>query len=177
MDNVDTTFDIALRFVLEREGGYVDNPQDRGGPTNMGITLATFSAWRDQPVSVDDLQKLTVAEAAAIYRARYWNSCRCDELPSALALVVFDTAVNSGIHRAVMFLQSALEVPADGEPGRETLAAAHCCDVNKAVLHLLALRLAFLEGLPAWPVFGKGWQRRLALLEDQALSLSTENEP
>lgn len=90
------TFAACLSETLAHEGGYVDHPKDPGGATNMGITQAALSDWRDRPVSRFEVRTLTRVEADAIYRARYWNAVRGDDLPPGLDLVAFDGAVNSG---------------------------------------------------------------------------------
>ena len=114
-------FARCLDIVLAAEGGYVDNPLDAGGATNMGITRATLARWRGV-VPASDLPKaevraLTRAEAAAIYEARYWRRVAGPELPAGLDLALFDYAVNSGPVRAVKTLQTALGVVADGLVG------------------------------------------------------------
>ncbi len=164
-------FQFCLSFVLRFEGGYAENPSDPGGATHMGITRETLSAWRGEEVTKNEVKDLSAEEAGEIYRVKYWDPCRCENLTAPLALVVFDTAVNSGIHRAVMFLQSALEVPADGIPGPNTIVAAGACDMEAVVSHIVNLRLAFLEELPTWDVFGAGWTARCEALEKCARNL------
>lgn len=173
MSETRDNFPACLAFVLEQEGGYVNHPKDPGGATNMGITLATLSSWRKKAVTAEDIRALSRSEAAAIYRANYWDACGCDDLPAALALLVFDAAVHSGNHRAVMFLQSALEVPADGHNGPHTVAAAKAAVLGDIVHRVIATRRAFLQDLPTWGIFGHGWEHRLAELKKAALALVT----
>jgi len=73
-------FALALALVLESEGGYVDDPRDPGGATNLGITRATLARWRGRVVSKADVRQLGRAEAAAIYRALFWDKIRGDDL-------------------------------------------------------------------------------------------------
>src|ERR1700719_3107773 len=91
-------FDACLAFTLKEEGGYSDDPADPGGATNMGITLATYRQWADNPnlapLQVRDLSERT---ARAIYRSLYWNPLRADALPAGVDLSVFDMGVNAGI--------------------------------------------------------------------------------
>jgi lysozyme family protein len=77
-------FDICLAFTLREEGGYVDDPADPGGATNMGITLATYREWCDDP-HLGDLQvkDMTPKTARAIYRSLYWDPLRADALRRA----------------------------------------------------------------------------------------------
>lgn len=172
-----TNFNAALAFVLRFEGGYVDHPADPGGATNMGITRASLAEWRGTPVSKDEVRGLSRAEAAAIYRARYWDAVRGDELPSGLDLAAFDLAVNSGPSRAVRLLQRAAKVVEDGRLGPLTLAACHQADTARMVASLCELRRVFLRALPTYPVFGRGWMARVDALENQAKRLSCVAAP
>gem|GEM_PF-6374819 len=79
-------FSACLAHVLASEGGYVDHTKDPGGATNMGITLATLQEWRGRPIAKTDVRDLTRDEAAAIYRAKYWNKVKGDDLPAGLDL-------------------------------------------------------------------------------------------
>ncbi|MCA0405270.1 MAG: glycoside hydrolase family 108 protein [Proteobacteria bacterium] len=167
-----SNFEAALAFVLRFEGGYADHPADPGGATNMGITRTALAAWRGQPVSKAEVRALTRAEAGQIYRARYWNAVRGDDLPAGLDLAVFDCAVNSGPSRAVRLLQRALRVAEDGRLGPATLASLVTMPPDEVISRLCALRGAFLRGLPTYPVFGRGWSARLNALEREAKRLA-----
>jgi lysozyme family protein len=171
-----SNFDGALQRVLAHEGGYVDHPKDPGGATNLGITLATLARWRGRPVTKAEVAALTRAEAAAIYRAFYWDAVRADALPGGLDYAVFDLAVNSGPDRAARLLQRALGVAQDGRIGPHTLAAA-AADPAAAIRALQRERRAFLERLPTWPVFGRGWSRRLDEVGRDALALAGPPQP
>ncbi|MCZ8186514.1 MAG: acetylmuramidase [Beijerinckiaceae bacterium] len=166
-----STFDLALAFVLRHEGGFTDHPQDPGGATNLGITLATLSGWRGQPASVAELRALTRTEAAAIYRARYWERIAGDDLPAGLDLVVFDAAVNAGPVRASRWVQALLAVPADGRIGPVTVAAARAAGTADLIDAFTARRQAFVESLPTFRTFGRGWSRRIAAAKAAGLAL------
>src|SRR6516165_6284529 len=95
---MDDNFDTCLAFTLKEEGGYSDNPADPGGATNMGITLATYRQWSDNPnLGPVQVQDMTERTARAIYRSLYWNPLRADALPVGVDLSVFDMGVNAGI--------------------------------------------------------------------------------
>jgi lysozyme family protein len=166
------SFEAALAVVLAHEGGYVDHPSDPGGATNRGITRATLAGWRGRPVSKAEVRALGRDEAAAIYRARYWNAVRGDDLPAGLDLAVFDFAVNAGPGRAIRTLQQVLGVRQDGAIGPQTLAA---CQADSALLirALGVARLAFHRRLPTFATFGKGWTRRIRAVEREALALAS----
>lgn len=155
------TFAKALAHVLQHEGGYVDHPDDPGGPTHFGITLATLQDWRGRKVTPCDVQALTREEASAIYRALYWDSCRCDELPGPVAFIVFDAAVNHGVAGAIRLLQQALGVGVDGRIGPVTLGAAMSAEPVALVTEIAARRMVLYAGLPHFRSFGLGWSRRL----------------
>ena len=155
-----TSFPTALAFVLKVEGDFVHHPADPGGATRFGITEATLARARRSAASVEDVRALQSDEAARIYRGWYWNAIRGDDLPPGLDLAVFDIAVNSGPGRAARLLQAALSVPADGIVGPVTLDAARRSDRVRTIRALTELRLGFLSGLSAWPIFGRGWKRR-----------------
>ena len=165
-------FEACLEHVLKSEGGYVDHPKDPGGATNLGITLATLRDWRKAPVSKADVKALTRAEAAAIYRANYWDRVRGDDLPAGLDLVAFDAAVNSGVYRGAKWLQSAVGATADGQIGPKTVAAAAKADASAAIRRALQARKNFLLSLATWSTFGKGWSNRLNSVEATALRMA-----
>jgi lysozyme family protein len=112
------TFDTCLAFTLREEGGYVDNPADPGGATNMGITLATYRGWSDNPdLGAAQVQDMTRRTAEAIYRSSYWNPLRADALPQGVDLSVFDMGVNAGIWRSARLLQRAIGFTGDEVDG------------------------------------------------------------
>jgi lysozyme family protein len=167
-----SSFESAVALVLQHEGGFVNHPRDPGGATNFGITRETLSRSRGRPASVEDVRRLTREEAASIYRSLYWRTVRADELPLGLDLAVFDLAVNSGPKRAVTMLQSVLGVAADGLIGPVTIKAANRADPAETVRRLTRARLGFLSRLATWPVFGRGWRRRVLAVEQEALRLA-----
>ncbi len=171
----DAAFQECVAFVLKNEGGFVDNPEDPGGATNMGITIGTLRAWRGQPVTVEDVRNLSQDEAISIYRANYWNPLKCDELPLGVDMVVFDFGVNAGIRRSAMTLQQVVGVTEDGVIGPETLAAVSKQAPAKVVDSFGAARLAYYKQLKEWPEFGKGWTDREAASQSEARSLMSQS--
>jgi lysozyme family protein len=155
-------FARALPILLAHEGGFVDDPHDPGGATSLGVTGATLACWRGRPVTAEDVRALTVEEAGAIYRARYWKAAACDRLPAGVDLMVFDCSVNQGVDRARRFLQEAARVLVDGHVGPVTLAAVAKVPARELVERIRALRLAHYKSLGGFPRYGKGWTRRLA---------------
>ncbi len=162
-------FDACLTELLKHEGGYVDHPADPGGATNMGITFATLREWRGKPVTKDDVRNLTKGEAGEIYRARYWNAVKGEQLPAGVDLAVFDYAVNSGPGRAVRDLQAILGVAQDGAIGPKTLAAVERAGPKTVIVDLCDKRRKFLRSLASYATFGRGWERRVNEVEGAAL--------
>lgn len=163
----------ALRFVLQWEGGFVDDPADPGGRTNRGVTQKTYDAWRErQGLSRRDVLVIEAPEVEAIYRTGYWRAAACDRLPPPLDLVAFDTAVNMGVRRSIRILQTALECPVDGRFGPVTAGAAAACDRATTTASYCRVREGVYRGLarrnPALTRFLKGWVNRLAALRRAA---------
>ena len=111
-------FDRAVNNWLLRpdiEGKFSDDPDDPGGLTKWGIAERYHPEVRNPNFSKED--------AIAIYLKKYWNKCRCDDLPDGVDVLVFDMAVNPGPIQAIKFLQEALDVKVDGVIGNDTLNA------------------------------------------------------
>jgi lysozyme family protein len=148
----------ALALVLEHEGDFSEHKDDRGGATRFGITEAVARRVGYK----GDMRELPLELAERIYLEDYWKPIRGDDLPPGLRYVMFDAAVNSGPRQAILWLQRAIGVEADGIIGPKTLATAYQLDVNAVRLGILAQRLRFMAGLPSWPAFSRGWSRRIA---------------
>ncbi|MDG1874240.1 MAG: glycosyl hydrolase 108 family protein [Mariniblastus sp.] len=141
-------FDIAYGETEIREGGYVNDPVDKGGETHRGVTRKYHPQWpgwkiveqlkRDHPEDfkqrINDSHEL--AELAKdLYRAKYWTPIRGDEIPDQhIANKVFDTGVNQGVARSIRYLQESLNqlnrnqksyanIKTDGRLGDQTLRA------------------------------------------------------
>ena len=139
-------WDKSLQLLLKHEGGFVNHPKDPGGMTNLGVTKKTWEGYVGHVVSEAEMRALTPAKVEPLYKARYWNMVRCDELPAGVDYCVFDTCVNSGPHKAILFLQDALGAKMDGQ-------------------------LSFLKTLSTWDTFGRGWGRRVEEVERDAKNM------
>jgi len=166
-------FDQAFAKIIGYEGGYSNDMRDSGNwttgrpghpgelkGTKFGISAAAYPTL--------DIKNLTLEQAKDIYHADYWLAIRADELPEAIRLDMFDTAVNSGVKQAVKILQIALGVKDDGIIGPITLGSAQHCDANKLDKRVSAARLLYLVSLEKFPLYGRSWVRRVAqnLLDD-----------
>jgi lysozyme family protein len=151
-------FEACMAEVFKHEGGYVNDPHDPGGETNMGISKRSYPK--------ENIRGMTRERAAQIYRKDFWDKLKCDDLPAGLDLVAFDAGVNSGPARGAKWLQQAVGVDADGKIGPQTIAAAQTTYGPAAVQRAIGFRLAFMMAAKApggkrlWDDFGKGWQRR-----------------
>lgn len=115
-------FNKAFAFVTspEIEGSFVNDPDDRGGKTNRGISQKSYPDL--------DIEKLTLERTRSILRKDYWEEARCGELPGKWAFALFDSAVIHGPQTGVILMQQALGVRPDGINGPITQAAARDAD-------------------------------------------------
>jgi lysozyme family protein len=116
----------------------------------VAASFGYLGAMRDMPIDF----------ARGVYEQGYWKPCRCDDLPESIRYDVLDAAVNSGPAQAIKWLQRAVGVADDGVIGPVTLAA--CAATPHINSKFNGQRLMFMTALPSWPVFGKGWSRRIA---------------
>lgn len=157
------------------EGGYGNDPIDRGGATNKGITQASYDSWltaRDLPTR--PVREITDFEVHSIYRVRYWGACRCEDLPPPLDMVVCDAAVQHGVGRAVKWLQELVAAQVDGICGEKTLYAVKGYVLANGVTELIDTymdhRAAFYAVIiardPTQRRFKKGWANRMNALQE-----------
>lgn len=164
-------FSEALAYILMEEGGFVDDPRDRGGATNKGVTQAVYDAWRrESGEPQQSVRLINVSEVKAIYRRNYWAPVRGDDLPRGLDYAVFDFAINSGPSRAARFLQVAVGAVADGIIGPRTIEAIG--NPLAAIDALCDRRQAYLEGLSDFASFGDGWTARVIRVRDRAKAMA-----
>jgi lysozyme family protein len=150
-------FQVAVALTLHNEGGYVDNPADSGGATNMGIEQ------RDLPNI--PIRSLTVAQAVAYYAQNYWKLYYSQIAAQLIANKLFDLGVLFGVGTAVKILQGVLGAVQDGVFGPATLQAVNADDEtlllseykHAAVLHAAAIALR----IPNDNAFLAGWERRI----------------
>ncbi len=146
-------FAAALRKLLKVEGGYVNDPKDRGGATKYGISLrylvaagefdddgdgkADFDLDMDGDIDSADIRKLSLGDAAYLYHRDFWLKCDCDAFARPLGEAIFDQAVNGGRAAAKRLVQQAINrcltpmnmasrapfLKEDGQIGAATLAA------------------------------------------------------
>ena len=165
------TFAECLLEVLKHEGGFVNNPQDPGGMTNLGVTKATWEEWVGHPVTEKAMRELKPADVGAMYRRKYWEKISGDSLPAGIDYCVFDAAVNSGPGRASKWLQGVVGVDVDGSIGPKTLSALNSFKLEQVISDYCKRRLSFMQDLPTFATFGKGWTKRVMEVEQTALKM------
>src|SRR5262245_24871763 len=168
-----SSYHEALARLLVHEGGNDDDPRDPGGRTSRGILQREWDAWRGSHSGLPaDVWRAPQDQVEAIYRQKYWDALRGDDLPAGVDYAVFDYGVNSGIGRAARVLQRLVGSTVDGEVGPDTIAAATRANAGKLIEAICDERLAFLQGLRTWPTFGKGWSRRVREVRTAARGLN-----
>lgn len=155
-------FASIIPWILEHEGGYVNDPQDPGGETNFGISERTYPR--------EDIKGLTIDRAAAIYYADWWLRCKIHRLEDdRVAAKVLDACINVGPRTGIKLLQMAIKrcgvvVSIDGYIGPETAGAANRCDPAALVNHLAELLAAYyiskVNEKPEKKKYLKGWLKR-----------------
>jgi lysozyme family protein len=153
----------AILLTLNWEGGLVQNPSDRGGLSNFGISQASYPNL--------DIRNLTKTQAIAIYRQTYWLPLYDQIADQAVANKLFDLGVNMGVKTAVLLLQHALgcleagPLVCDGTFGEQTLAAVNASPNGKLLLELKARAFErycqICAENPSQVEFALGWGRRL----------------
>jgi lysozyme family protein len=166
-----SNFNESLEMLLKHEGGFSNHSQDPGGVTNLGVTAKVWESWVGHPVDEKQMRALTPQDVAPLYKRKYWDACRADELVSGLDYAVFDFAVNSGVGRAAKTLQNCVGVTPDGGIGPATLAAVKTHDPAELIENLCDKRLNFLQSLSTFATFGRGWERRVNEVKAEALKM------
>lgn len=147
-------FDTAFERLLGHEGGYVNDPRDPGGETKFGISKRSYPG--------EDIAGLTLERAKLIARRDFWGPAGCDSVPHSVKFDLFDTAYNSSPKWAIKFLQRAVGEVDDGVMGSRTLLALQSMDPERLQARFNGWRLDYLNDLPTWPSFGRGWAQRVA---------------
>ena len=168
------SLDNIWPFVLKMEGGYVNNPHDGGGPTNHGVTLATWKQLGhdkdgDGVITANDIKMLTVADAKMVAKW-FWDYYKADQIDSQeVANIIYDWGWASGVGLAAKELQKMLGVHADGVFGPASLAALNAkIHSGSAYAMFDAIRARRIEMIkhfvskkPDQGIFLTGWTRRI----------------
>ena len=164
-------FYSTIPLVLKYEGGFTDNPNDRGGRTNMGVTQGFLDTYKERAgVSVDDVRHLKEEDAIELYRTE-WNIYGFGKLDNSNVMkLVYDFAVNSGPQVAIKYLQRILNgkgknLAVDGYIGENTNRAANSVDEKWLVREIQKSRAEHCDRIvdqdPKQRKFIKGWFNRI----------------
>ncbi len=162
--------ELLVPKILKWEGGFVNHPNDKGGATNKGITIATFTSYRKlkglpQP-SVDDLKNISNEEWMDILKTLYWDRWKADQINNqSIANFLVDWVWASGVY-GIKYPQQVLGVVVDGIVGSRTLTAVNEYPDQKELFQKLwDRRKQHFENIvqrdPSQKVFLKGWMNRL----------------
>ena len=168
---MNTNWQTSFELMLQSEGGFVNHPSDPGGMTNLGVTKATWESWVGREVDEAEMRGLTPEKVEPLYKERYWDAVRGDELPAGISYLCFDFAVNAGVGRSIKTLQTAVAVPADGWFGPITMAAVQSIDPVTLIERFSAEKVVFYRGLNTFATFGNGWLNRVADVKAKASSM------
>ena len=162
-------YKLLIPFIKRWEGGFVNDPHDQGGATNMGVTIGTYRKFYGHHKTVDDLKAMTEAEWSYIFKSGYWDRWRADEIKSQpVANAVVDWLWHSGVH-GIKIPQRLVGVPADGIVGLSTIAAVNRMDSRVLFDAIHDARIKFVEDIvkdkPLQEKFLKGWKNRINSLK------------
>lgn len=166
-----------VAFIKSWEGGYANVPGDKGGPTNQGITLATFRSVYGRNKTVEDLKRLTDQQWEHIFRTKFWDRWKADQInDTSVAFFLVGWVWGSGVW-GIKNPQKVLGVPVDGVVGPKTIAAINARNGRELFEALKAEKRAYLERIcvstPTNRKFLKGWLRRLDSVNYQSLTLNS----
>lgn len=165
-------WDDAFAHMIQSEGGYVNDPHDRGGETNLGVTKKAWAAYLGRDIADGEMAALTPDVVQPFYKSQYWDRVRGDDLPDGVDYLVFDFAVNAGPGRSSKFLQQAVGATADGVIGNGTLAAVRAKDAQEVIDLFSKVKEEFYRGLaekdPSQERFLKGWLNRVDTVKAHA---------
>lgn len=156
-------------FILQWEGGFVNDPDDLGGATNKGITIGTFTEYKkrkgQKAPTVDDLKNISDAEWHDVFKSLYWDRWRADEIKNqSVANILVDWVWASGVH-GIKRPQKLLGVAADGLVGPKTIAAINAADPKKLFDAIKADREKFIDEIckarPKNEKYRRGWMNRI----------------
>jgi len=161
----------SFRLMLASEGGFSNHPSDPGGMTNLGVTKATWENWVGRESDEAEMRGLTPEKVEPLYKKKYFDAVRGDELPMGLDYLMFDFAVNAGAGRAIKTLQTAVGVTPDGGFGPMTMAAVQAVDPVDLIERFSQAKEDFYRSLNTFATFGKGWLNRVADVKVKASAM------
>lgn len=158
--------ELLKPFILKWEGGFVDDPLDRGGATNKGITIGTFRNFYGKDATVEQLKHITDEQWLHIFKSGYWDKWKADDIENqSIADIVVDWAWASGTVTSIKQVQKILGVAVDGIVGNDTLTAINTEYQRSLFVKIHSRRIEFVENIvkrnPSQSRFLKGWKNRI----------------
>ena len=162
-------YKVIIPFILKWEGGFVNDPDDRGGATNKGVTIATFRQVYGKQKTVTDLKNITADQWKYIFKKLFWDKCKCDAIEDqSVANIIVDYAWGSGTSRAVRDVQAIVGTACDGIAGQKTAAAINGTDAKTLFNKIKERRIQFYNNIvksnPLQKKFLRGWTNRVSSL-------------
>jgi len=159
----------SFNLMLKSEGGFSDDQDDKGnhlpdgrkGCTNLGVTQTTWESWVGRQSDVKEMRNLTPEKVEPLYRRKFWDACRCDELPVGVDYLVFDFAVNAGVGRSAKILQTAVGATPDGAIGPKTITAVCSLSIKDVINKFSSAKEEYYKSLDNQK-YEKGWLNRVA---------------
>jgi lysozyme family protein len=169
----------AFEQMLASEGGFTADERDKGnllpdgrkGSTMLGVTQFNWEQHVGHQVTHDQMRKLTPTDVEPLYKKKYWDVVRADELPSGIDYLVFDLGVNAGPGRSIKLLQTAVGVTPDGGLGPISMAAVLAADPVKLIEDFSQAKEDFYRSLDDFKTYGTGWLNRVAAVKVKATSM------
>lgn len=160
-----SSFEESVKYVLENEGGYSNDPSDPGGATNFGITIDDLARFRGHEVIPQDVKLMTIEEAKEIYKEFYWDPLNCGKIDNdSSATCIFDTGVLYGIRTSAKYAQRVVGVDPDGQIGPLSLNAVNKLSGFKLVNGIYSLIVDHIDALVdanhRLAKFQAGWMNR-----------------
>jgi lysozyme family protein len=161
-----TTFEECFSRVINAEGGFQNDRNDRGNWTGGSIGSGELRGTKFGISAMSyphlDIQNLTLDQARLVYKKDWWEKLNLHRFSKAVSFQIFDSAVNHGPSAAIRMVQRAVGVLADGIVGEKTISAIRKIDPDDFVLKFLAERIEFFTKVSTFSIYGRGWMNRVA---------------
>jgi lysozyme family protein len=164
------SFKECLDLVLKSEGGWVYNPLDPGGETNLGVTQRVWEEWVGHPVQT--MKNLTPELVTPLYEQKYWRPCYGEVLPRGLNFLCFSFGINAGCGRSVKLLQQSLGLISDGVIGPRVMQKLRESNITDVIKGFSESRREYYKSLKNFPIFGRGWLNRVDKEEKEAINMA-----
>lgn len=170
--------ELLAPYIKKWEGGFVNDPADRGGATNMGVTIATFDAYCRRKAyprpTIERLKKLSEKEWVDILKTMFWDRWKADLIKSQkVANILVDWVWGSGAH-GIFIPQRLLGVKVDGIVGEKTIHALNAQDPDKFFQLVFDARKQFLQDITDGSV--KRYEARIGRKATQAELMKHTNK-